>query len=46
MLGELSKIVTPTLRVRIDKSIVGKLVIAKVNFVLGAPIKGNKNPKI
>ena len=39
MLGELSGIVTPTLRERIDKSIVGKLICAKVNFGLGAPIK-------
>ena len=39
MLGELSGIVNPTLRERIDKSIVGKLIKAKVNFGLGAPIK-------
>ena len=39
MLGELSGIVNPTLRERIDKSIVGKLIRAKVNFGLGAPIK-------
>ena len=32
MLGELSGSVNPTLRVRIDKSIVGKLIKAKVNF--------------
>ena len=31
MLGELSGIVNPTLRERIDKSIVGKLIKAKVN---------------
>ena len=31
-LGELSGIVNPTLRERIDKSIVGKLIKAKVNF--------------
>ena len=36
----------PTLRERIDKSIVGKLINAKVNFGLGAPIKARKNPKI
>ena len=39
MLGELSEIVNPTLRERIDKSIVGKLMKAKVNFELGHPIK-------
>ena len=39
MLGELSGIFNPTLRERIDKSIVGKLIRAKVNFGLGAPIK-------
>ena len=39
MLGELSGIVNPTLMERIDKSIVGKLVKAKVNFRLGRPIK-------
>ena len=39
MLGELSSIVNPTLRERIDKSIVGKLIRAKVNFGLGHPIK-------
>ena len=32
----------PTLRERIDKSIVGKLINAKVNFGLGAPIKAKK----
>ena len=42
MLGELSGIVNPTLRERIDKSIVGKLIRAKVNFGLGAPIKEKK----
>ena len=36
---ELSGIVNPTLRERIDKSIVGKLINAKVNFGLGAPMK-------
>ena len=39
MLGDLSEIVNPSLRERIDKSIVGKLIKAKVNFGLGAPIK-------
>ena len=42
MLGEFSGIVNPTLRERIDKSIVGKLIKAKVNFGLGLPIKKNK----
>ena len=41
ILGELSEIVNPTLRERIDKSIVGKLNKAKVNFGLGHPIKTN-----
>ena len=45
MLDELSGIVNPTLRERIDKLIVGKLVNTTVNFWLGAPMKG-KNPKI
>ena len=44
MPGELSGIVNPTLRDRIDKSIVGKLIKAKVNFWLGHPI--NQNIKI
>ena len=35
-----------TLRERIDKSIVQKLINAKVNFGLGAPIKNKKKPKI
>ena len=39
MIGELSGIVNPTLRERIDKSIVGKLIKAKVNFGLGHLIK-------
>ena len=39
MLGELSGIMIPTLRERIDKSIVVKLIRAKVNFGLGHPIK-------
>ena len=46
MLGELSGIVNPTLRERIDKSIVGKLISAKVNFGLGASIKGKTKFKI
>ena len=45
MLGELSGIFNPTLRERIDKSIVGKLIRAKVNFGLGAPRKAKKNLK-
>ena len=43
ILGEVSEIVNPTLRKRIDKSIVGKLIKAKVNFGLGHPIKKNYN---
>ena len=39
MLGELSRIANPTLRERIDKPIVGKLIKAKVNLGLGHPIK-------
>ena len=39
MLGEFSGIVNPTLRETIDKSIIGKLIKAKVNFGLGHPIK-------
>ena len=42
MLGELSVIFNQTLRERIDKSIVGKLIRAKVNFGLGAPVKAKK----
>ena len=42
ILGELNGIVNQTLRERIDKSIVGKLINAKVNFGLGAPIKAKK----
>ena len=41
MLGELSGIVNPTLRERIDKAIIWKLINAKVNFGLGHPIKKN-----
>ena len=39
LLCELNGIVNPTLRERIDKAIVGKLIKAKVNFGLGHPIK-------
>ena len=42
MLGDMSGIVDPTLRERIDKSIVGKLIKAKVNFGLDHPIKNIK----
>ena len=35
----MSGIMNPTLRERIDKSIVGKLIKAKVNFGLGHPMK-------
>ena len=42
MLGKLSGILNPTLKERIDKAIVGKLINSKVNFGLGAPIKNNK----
>ena len=42
MLGELSGIFNSTLRERIDKSIVGKLIRAKANFGLGAPITAKK----
>ena len=41
MRGELNRIVNPTLWERIDKAIVVKLINAKVNFVLGHPIKKN-----
>ena len=41
MLNELNGIVNPTLRERIDKLIVGKLINANINFGLGAPIKMN-----
>ena len=43
MLGELNGSVNSTLRERIDKSIVEKLIKAKVNFWLGARIKGKKS---
>ena len=39
MLGELTGIVNPTLREKIDKSLIGKLINAKVNVELGAPIR-------
>ena len=39
MLDELNGIVKPTLRERIDKSIVGKLINAKVNFELRGSYK-------
>ena len=42
MLGELNGIVHPTLREINDKSMLGKLIKAKVNFGLGHPIKKNK----
>ena len=42
MLGELNGIVNLSLMERIDKSIAGKRINAKVNFGLGVPIKGNK----
>ena len=41
---ELSGIVNPTLRERIDESIVGKFINAKVSFGLGASIKAEKTP--
>ena len=46
MLDKLSGIVNPTLRERIDKAIVEKLINTKVNFSLDAPIKAKTNPKI
>ena len=39
MLGELSCIANPKLREGIDKSIVGKIMKANVNFGLGHPIQ-------
>ena len=39
MLDEMSGIVNPTLRERIDKAIVGKLINAKVKFGLGHSVK-------
>ena len=46
LLGELNGIVNQTFRKRIDKSVFGTHINAKVNFGLGAPIKAKKNPKI
>ena len=43
MLAELNGIVNQTLRERIDKSVVGKFIKAKVNFGLGHPIKKKLN---
>ena len=43
MLSDLNEIVNPTLKERIHKSIVGKLISAEVNFRLGAPIKAKKS---
>ena len=39
MLGELNGMLNPTLRERIDKSIVGKLINVQVNFGIGYPAK-------
>ena len=39
MLDELNGIVNPTLRERIHKAIVGKLINGKINFGLGVPMK-------
>ena len=39
MLGKLNGIVNPTLREKIDKSMVGKLINVKVKFGLGHPVK-------
>ena len=46
MLGDFNGIVNTTLREKIYKSIVGKLITAKVNFGLGAPIKRKKKDQI
>ena len=46
LIDELNGIVNPTLRERIDKSKVGKLNNAKVNFGFGESIKAKKNHKI
>ena len=46
MLNELNEIVKPTLRERTDKSIVEKLMKAKVNFGLGAPVNIKTTAKI
>ena len=45
MLNELNEIVNPTLRERMDKSIVEKLNNAKVNFGLVLLLKPNKIQK-
>ena len=39
MLGELNGLVNPTLREKIDKSVVEKLINANVKFGLGHPVK-------
>ena len=46
ILHELNGIVDPTLRERTAKSIVGKLINAKVNFGLGEPMKAKKILKL
>ena len=43
MLDEFSGFVKPTLRERIDKLTVEKLINTKINFGLGAPIKAKKS---
>ena len=43
MLGELNEIVNSTLRKQIDKSIVGKLINAKLKFGLGNSVKKSYN---
>ena len=43
MLNKLNEIVNPTLRERIDKSIVGKVINAKVYFELDASIKAKNH---
>ena len=39
MLNELDGIMNPTLWEKIDKSVVGKLIKAKIHFGLGHPVK-------
>ena len=46
MLTDVFEIVNSTFGERMNKSIVGKLIIAKVKFGLGAPKKAKRNPKI
>ena len=46
MLNELNEIIIPTLRERIYKSIVGKLINAKINFGFSAPIKAKATLKL